>query len=334
MLDKIMLHNIDGIEKIPMGCRLSRYGGDLFSNLNESARLMARYSCGTEIRFVASAKTVFVTVTPLVSGGDAAVYFGDHLINHITLQKDTPATLTLSKPEFLMSLSDDFFKDNIFGKDVWRIYFHNSLLVLNSIDAMGGDIRPPRKDELPKKTMLAYGSSITHGANTYDHFCCYAAALSRLLKSDILNKGVGGSCFLEKEAADTFAAMKNWDYALLELGVNMIPAFSADEFSDRCSYFLKTMAATGKKIIAVTIFPNHMKYQKDKPFYEMSLEFDNIIRREAEKYENCILIEGKNILTNNTYLCADGIHPTTEGHLYMANNLYNEIKKKTDIALL
>lgn len=48
MLDKISLHNIDSVEKIPIGYKLSRYPQKVIESLNEYARVMSGYSCGTE----------------------------------------------------------------------------------------------------------------------------------------------------------------------------------------------------------------------------------------------------------------------------------------------
>lgn len=334
MLDKISLHNIDSVENIPIGYKLSRYPQNVIESLNETARLMSRYSCGTEIRFVADSNNVCVTLTPLLSGGDISVFCGDYLVKYLTVEKDKQVTIMLTRPTTLSGLDDSFFENNRFAKNVWRLYFHNSLMVLNSIDSMGGDIRPPKPEELPAKTMLAYGSSITHGAGAVDHYCCYASTLAKLLGVDLLNKGLGGSCFLEKSVADFFSASDNWDFALLELGVNMLDHFSVEEFDERCTYFIDKMAQTKKTLILVTIFPNRAKYSIEKDAYKKTNAFDKIIERNAKKHNNCILIDGKKVLTKTEFLTADGIHPNTEGHLFMGLNLYNELKEKADVTKL
>ena len=160
MLDKISLHNVDSVENTPTGYKLSRYPQNVIENLNEAARLMSRYSCGMEIRFVAESDNICVTLTPLLSGGDISVFCGDYLVKHLTPEKDKQMTITLTRPAALNGLDDSFFGNNRFSKNVWRLYFHNSLMVLNSIDATSGGIRPPRPDELPVKTMLAYGGPL------------------------------------------------------------------------------------------------------------------------------------------------------------------------------
>ena len=90
--------------------------------------------------------------------------------------------------------------------------------------------KKPGEDEKPRRRWLAYGSSITNVGSWYVHH----AAL-RLL-ADVFNKGMCGSCLCEPEVAGWLPSCESWDFATLELGVNMRGGFSAMEFEKRARF--------------------------------------------------------------------------------------------------
>ncbi len=99
---------------------------------------------------------------------------------------------------------------------------------------------------MPSKTMLAYGSSIKHGARSVTHTNSYAEEAARILGTDIMNKGVGGSCRFESESADFLAKNNEWDFAWIEGAVNSTD-MTPEEFDSRFTYFTETLAKTGRQ---------------------------------------------------------------------------------------
>ncbi len=57
---------------------------------------------------------------------------------------------------------------------------------------MKGKVEPPRSGDLPEKTYLAYGSSITHGSLGLIQPDSYAFRIAQQLGTDYLNLGFAG----------------------------------------------------------------------------------------------------------------------------------------------
>ncbi len=326
IIDNIYYNNVAETEKTSFGYKLHRYPVMVEKHMNNTARLMSRYNCGCEIRFVTEAESVEVTLLAEYEGRpNVTVIKGDYIVSNHVLKPGEITTLRLSNPSmFKEELSDDFYKKNRFSKDVWRIWMNNGNFTICGVDAYGWEVRAPRPEEMPKKTLLAFGTSITHGAGANFHYSCYANQLAVKLGYDVLIKGLGGSCLCEKEAVD-YIVKEDWDVVLLEPAVNMI-GLGLEEFEKRISYLLKQMTKTGKPIFMTTIYPNSGFYQKDMKSHKESQDYDEVIRKLCGRYPEIHLIEGKDILTDTEYLSADGIHPCDYGHFNMAQNWYNKMK--------
>ncbi len=327
IIDNVMYNNIDGIIEKPYGKMLLRYPENLIEKMNPVARHMARYACNAEIRFVTEAPTCFVSLMSEKGIARVMVYYGDYAVAEHSLPEGKITKIALDVPSVIANLGEDFYEGSMFSKNVWRLHLHGTISVCG-IDTMNFAVRPPKKEEMPGKTMLSYGSSISHGAGTTYMPMCYVKTLSRLLGVDCIAKGVGGSCFLEPEIADSFAARSDWDFALLELGVNMVDDFETPEFEKRFIYFADKMYSTGKKLIFTTIYPNYAFF-KDDAKHQRTLEFCDVIRKKCSEFDKSrvLLVEGKDVVTKTQMLTADGIHPSTEGHVAMGYNLYEKVKE-------
>ncbi len=132
-----------------------------------------------------------------------------------------------------------------FNRNVNRIVFaHDFCGILVDIEPLT-EIRPPKKNEIPANKILAYGTSITHGACSQVFSNTYISQLALRLGMDILDNGMGGSCFCEPEVA-------NWikdtecNLILLELSVNMIYGYTDEEYKERAGNIIKNALSTGK----------------------------------------------------------------------------------------
>lgn len=325
MLKNSMLyHNAAELKKTAYGDKLYRFPTEVITHLNERARLMAEYACGCELRFVTEAKRIHINLS--VQGGGiilAVIFRGDYVHDVVRLEPGKFTMLEICDNGISDSDKEIFFKNNDFAPNVWRVHFHNCICTVESIDTMGYEVRPPHKNEMPDKTMLAYGSSITHGARAVTHTNSYVNEAGRILGIDILNKGVGGSCYFEPEAADYFASDNSWDFAWIEGAVNST-CFSSEEFDRRFSYFVDTLYKTGKKLFLTTIFPASAALNENSDDYKKVHEFDDIIRSKKDK---AVIIEGKDILTDLRFLTTDLIHPSNEGHTRMGIRLADILKE-------
>ena len=327
VIDNVMYHNIDDIMRTNQGIRLLRFNNEVLNSINPHARFMARAACNSEIRFCTPARTCFVSLMAEWQDASVVVYYGDYVVFSDVIKKDVITKLTLSVPEGIEGLYDEFFENNVFKAGVWRIHLSNSIVTVCDIDTMNEPVRIPNESELPKKTMLSYGSSISHGAGAIYNPLSYVNTLARLLKTDCMAKGVGGACFTEKIIANDFKNRGDWDFGLFELGINMIDRFSVDEFKNRFEYFADAVYSTGKKAIFLTIFPCFRFYRADE-YADKIVSFNDIIRKKCESLDKnrVLLVEGADVLTDTEMLTSDGIHPSTEGHAMMGYNLFELTK--------
>lgn len=326
IIDNIEFHNIDGVLKKPYGDLLMRYPEELVPKLNRAARYMSRYACNSEIRFITKTPQSFVTLMSEEGDARVVVYYGDCVQAEHMIKKGVITRIPLFVPENLKTVDEAFFEKNLFAKNMWRIHLHG-MISFCGLDTLDFPHRPPEAAELPQKTMLSYGSSISHGSGALYNPLTYVNTLARLLRADCLAKGVGGACFAEPEIADSFSERDDWDFALLELGVNMIDSFEVPEFEKRFNYFADTMYKTGKKLIFTTIFKNSDFYRNNE-FNRQMTAFSEIIRKKCAEFdkERVLLVEGTDILDDTAMLTTDGIHPSTEGHVKMGFNLYERVK--------
>ncbi len=325
-LDNVFYNNVGEREKTALGYKLHRFPRDVEKHMNEHARWMSRFCCGCEIRFVTRAKNVEVTLVAEQGAPNITILRGDYVCSRIDLKPGEIRTIRMSEPAICnASIDRSFYQNNRFSPDVWRIWMHNGSFTVCSIDAYGEEVRPPRPDEMPEKTLLAYGSSITHGAGANFMYSCYANQLAVRMGADVQIKGTGGSCHCEKEVVDYLAA-ERWDYALLEPVINMCGGFEKEEIARRVEYLVKTMAATGKPVFVTTIYTNTVHFRPDHPEHQKMIDLDEITRKICAPYENVVCVEGREILNRTEYLSADGIHPCDQGHFMMAQNWYDAIR--------
>jgi len=193
----------------------------------------------------------------------------------------------------------------------------------------GGEIRPPRPEELPSLRYLAYGTSITHGASASGLHLCYAAQTARRLGADLINLGVGGACHAEGELADYIAGRGDWHVATLALSVNMVAGFAPDAFYERVSYMVNAVcgADPNRPVGCITLFPHFRDCANGEdpagPWPEISEQYREKLREAvaACPHPNAHLIEGPEILTDIEGLKPDLVHPGDIGMIQMGENL-------------
>jgi hypothetical protein len=153
---------------------------------------------GCEIRFVTKAADVLISSE--YYNGTVEIYRGDFFCRVEHLQAGVIQRITLREDTALDVYPITTKKR--FAPNVWRIVFdHDYCAVIHDIHAFA-PIRPPMQSELPDKKLLAYGSSITHSAHAVMYTNSYLYTLARALNVDAMCKGMGGSCFVQKEVAD------------------------------------------------------------------------------------------------------------------------------------
>ena len=218
-----------------------------------------------------------------------------------------------------------------FDPEVVRVVFDRGRFKIYDIL---GDIEPPKKDQCPQKTLLAYGSSITHGSNSIDASHAWVSILAHNLKVDARNLGMAGSCLLEPAVADYIAAegeLGSWDLATLELGINA-RKWDDEKIITRTENMIRQVAGrnSDKPIFVIS------------PFYHCGDDFvenDGAARWRAHieriiselNYPNVTYINGLDVIGDMSYMSADEVHPNIYGVQKIADVLTEKIKSAIKI---
>lgn len=213
-----------------------------------------------------------------------------------------------------------------FDPEVVRIIFDRARYKLYDVI---GDVAPPAADQTPSKTLLAYGSSITYGANSIDMSHSWVSVIAHNLKMDARNLGMAGSCAIEPEFADYIATMGErgeWDIALLELGINVLD-WNDEMINDRVENMLRNVAGRNpdKEVFVIS------------PFYYCGEDFDNdknptrwrtILSEIVDRlnFANVTYINGLDVLDGMQYMSADEIHPNIYGVQRISDVLTERIR--------
>jgi lysophospholipase L1-like esterase len=141
---------------------------------------------------------------------------------------------------------------------------------------------------------------------------------------------MSGSCYCEPEVA-SYLASEAWDFATLELGVNMRGEdISVKNFEQRARHFVQTLRKSHpcRPLFLITIFPNLDDFLtptrpaglKNKAYREV---LRNIHAEADDPYLR--LIEGNTLLDRLDALSADFIHPSPSGHIRMGTRLADQM---------
>jgi lysophospholipase L1-like esterase len=325
-LESIEIHNaVPVFNESQQGWELPRYPRAVREVINTSARTISGKTTGVELRFVSSGPEFCLTVRTLGDPASITVRKGAFWVQQLDLGPGQTRRVLIRRPG-TNGVRKDILRGGGWSPDVWRIQFDGSDSLLQDIDPLGWEIRPPKAEEKPSLKWLAYGSSIT---NADDHGYPFVAA--QLLHADVLNKGLSGSCHIEPEIADWFAILE-FDLATLELGINMRDQFEPEEFEKRARYLVQRLCESHPQahLVLLTHFLNRDHHPEGEPTRagQRQQAFDAILRRiHADSRDPHLhLIEGTEILTDFHLLAADMIHPTHEGQAQMGVNLSERLK--------
>lgn len=331
-----LLHNIGHVHSLADSdaVRLQRVPEYVRDGLEDPARAKTLNPAGSEIRFVLNSGTARITLSSAEEIGTATFFNGTFAARDPVYRLgEDPVTIEFGMPDG--DLADRFaslpaaLADSLrYHPRVCRVVLRHGTIRLHGIE---GDIRPPRPDELPATTMLAYGTSITHGAAASAFHLSYVAQTAWRLGTDLLNFGVGGACRAEKAFADYIAELDGWDFATLALSVNMIGAgFTLGEFRKRTKYLLGRIAGGNpdKPVFCISIYPFFGDWGRLQPNAQASpAEFRNTLEEVAGELAlaNLHFIPGPEILTDIGGLSVDMIHPGDYGMINMGENLATKI---------
>ena len=318
--DSILLHNVEELIPCEGGFAMSRLPAHLRAILEQrDAGQVALHSSGVELRFRIRSGDARITLhlQDTTEGLPAQILYGSFQGGWTMSAKaigSEPTELRISPPEhpeLLEQIAED--QRMPFSPNVVRVLLPYGVCILDDVQ---GDLEPPQPEDLPSRTHLSYGSSITHGSLALGSLQCYAARIARGLGYDSINLGLAGNCHLEPEIAEYIVTRKDWDAATVEMGINMLN-FDVSQFEKRVFDFVDILARDARPIFVTDIFGFNGDQKHASRFREIVTEACK------GKLDH---ISGLSLLDDPTMVSADLVHPSLEGHEQIAARWLERIR--------
>lgn len=309
--DNIYFHNV---EEITNDGKILRFKEELINSLGCAAHKRGRFyayrAIGTELRFMTKSK--FFDITLLSNKEDCRVYifYGDYMDKAYTLKEGVITTLHIEVPQNIYNNYDSLPKKNFNPRVIRIIIGYPGYVSYLGINTFGEDIQLPNDDDMPKKKLLIYGSSISHGSECLEYINSYAFLLSRMLEIDVLNKSIPGSCQAEYHMSDYLSTIK-CDQAFIEFGVNVLSLYDIDDYKSHLDYLLNKLKTN---IYLTSVLDNgNILNSESKEFENMKL-----FREYVKTLKNVNYIDYQELLPDFSSLTTDFLHPSDYGQLLIA----------------
>lgn len=322
IFQNIEIHGCTELESLENGAYgTMRVPASVHEKLSDNGKNQNKNNTGIEFRFV-------------INSGDVKLRFrydegirGEITVYHGDFVADWPETTKALSGDCEITVIQS---DNIahmrkiaaeyghrFSPDVVRLVVRGARPQIVSVE---GDISLPTPDMCPKRKYLAYGSSITHGSISLHPYYNYVERVAANLGADALNLGFAGSACLESAMADFIANECDFDFATIEMGINIL-GIEPEDFEARVRYFVGTIAKAhpNSKIFAVDVYYCRSDIIKDG----RAECFREIVKRVTEELNlpNVVYVNGKTVLTSPARLSSGLVHPNPDGVQEMAENL-------------
>ena len=178
-----------------------------------------------------------------------------------------------------------------------------------------------------RKTVLFYGTSITHGASASRTGTCHVARVGRALDCETINLGFSGNGMMEPEVAD-FLAELNPDVFV----VDCLPNMTGDLVTERMAHLVKTVRTKHAETPILLV--------EDRTYADSHFVVSRRVRNETsrkafqEVYAGLIAegVTGLHWLDGATLLGADGddtvdgSHPTDLGFKRQADRFVEKLE--------
>lgn len=320
VFDNIEFHNVEELEFCEDGYRMWRLPRWVRENINEKAgQISSRYATGVELRFKMKSDkvTLFLSAEDMTEATVAYIYYGsiqggwEDSTRVIFKQKTAVEIRKPANMDVLKQVSTE--RHLPFEPEVVRVVLPYGWIHYHGME---GEVETPSKEELPNKTYLAYGSSITHGSLALGTPYTYPFRVAQKLGCDYINLGFAGSAHMEKTMAEYIVSRKDWDFATVEMGVNML-GMDMELFERNIDEFTRILSEDPRPVFATSIFG----------YTNTALQEDGVKKRAiVEKYakERLVFTDGLEFLDNPAYISQDMVHPSLEG-IEQIGNKWNEI---------
>lgn len=321
--DGIDFHNVEEMTETEKGWRMSRLPVSVTERMEEGASAVAAYGTGVELRFKirGDAATIRLRAEEAAEAQTAYIYYGSFQggwenSSRTILTQET--ALRVEKPKNLAFLKEVTQERGLaFNPEVVRVVLPYGTCCYLGVE---GDVEAPSQEDYPSRTYLAYGSSITHGSLALAMPCTYPFRIAQRFGCDYLNLGSAGSARAEKAIAEYLVSRRDWDFASVELGINMLEKYSRETFEERVREFLAVLGADERPVFVTSIFgcfgSNPQK----------AADFRSIVKKYAVG-KRMVFTDGLELLNDPAMISQDLTHPSLEGIRQIAERWYGVMRE-------
>lgn len=311
----IRFHNVEELELVEGGWLLRRVGAAARARISPGVQENC-FATGIELRFTMpdGAVDLLLKTIPQAEAATAHIFFGSFQGGWEYSSKNIGADVTRIHIEYPAKLATlrriTAEKQLAFAPEVVRVVLPYVPVVFAGVE---GRTSLPAADQLPQKTYLAYGSSITHGSLSLIQPDCYVFRNAQALGVDYLNLGFAGNALMEEEMANYLVSRRDWDFASVEMGINTterVKEFPLEVFEERIDRFTAVLARDPRPVFATSFF-GYLDEDTDR-----TDKMRRIVRRYAA--ERLIFTDGLQLLDDETHISADGTHPDARGQEQIA----------------
>ena len=208
----IRFHNVEELEPVEGGWLLRRVGAAARARISPGVQENC-FATGIELRFTMpdGAVDLLLKTIPQAEAATAHIFFGSFQGGWEYSSKSIGADVTRIHIEYPAKLATlrriTAEKQLAFAPEVVRVVLPYVPVIFAGVE---GRTALPAADQLPQKTYLAYGSSITHGSLSLIQPDCYVFRNAQALGVDYLNLGFAGNALMEEEMANYLVSRRDW----------------------------------------------------------------------------------------------------------------------------
>lgn len=311
------------------GVNWSRMPSTVCDTLEDRSRSILRDATGIELRFVIESGEAVITIRALSNPAaltSVCVFHGDIQAgwqsHEMEFLPDGIFKIKIKRPrnmDKLYAIAKD--SGSAWSPEVVRVIPNRAFTLISA----EGDIHPPRTADTPKRKLLCYGSSITHGSNSYTQPDSWASFIAHGLGYDLINLGMPGCCKME-EAVVSDLVSREWDMAIIELGINVL-GWEKEKIIEHAESTVRSFAKAEKPIIVIS--PTYCSDDIDGG--ARAKAWRDALEDACRKLgaQNVVYVNGTDLLGESSLLSADLVHPSIYGARQIGERLLKIAKELT-----
>lgn len=298
----------------------------LYKSVSEEFYVKSFSTAGVKFSFRTDSKSLFIKIrtSPFSPRRyfSVDVFADGNPVGFIDNFSDTELLRDYTNSDYPLG---DFSKTFEFVDGIKEVRVHLPWSMITVIEEISIDDGAFIEGIKPKKKLLAFGDSITHGYDALRPSNRYIARLSDLLCAEEFNKAIGGERFFPELAKlkEDFIP----DYITVAYGTNDWFHVDEETFKQNCAAFYLNLASNyrNSKIFAIT--PIWRKDMNEKRIFGDFRNVERDIREAVAGIDNITVISGFDFVPKDEDYFADlRLHPNDAGFEHYAKNLFDKIK--------